>query len=145
MNDKRFNVLLIEDNDADIYLLKKALDMTGLAIQLTVIGDGAKALVFARNEGEYHDAAVPDLTLLDLNLPKNDGVEVLRALKRSDRLAAMPVVIMTSSSSPVDRAKLAQLDVAQYLTKPADFDAFLRIGELIGEMLVKEDERNRNR
>jgi two-component system, chemotaxis family, response regulator Rcp1 len=137
MSGEQFHILLVEDSEADIYLLRKALENTGLNIQLTVIEDGAEALAFARSEGKYKEAVVPDLALLDLNLPKKQGVEVLAGLRGNERFKAVPVLIMTSSASPIERRSMESLGVVRYLTKPADLNAFLQIGTIVSEVLLR--------
>ena len=137
MSAECFNVVLIEDNEADVYLLRKGFEQTGLSIKVTVIEDGAEALAFTRGEGKYQGAPVPDLAVIDLNLPKKGGIEILEAMRRSERLSAVPVVIMTSSASPSDQRLMESFGVAQFLTKPADLDAFLQMGAVVTDLLAK--------
>ncbi len=132
---KTFRILLIDDNDADVYLLRRALQKAGLTIEFTVLTDGAEGLTFARGQGE--DAVRPDLVVLDLNLPKTGGAEVLRAMKGNPVLASVPVVVMSSSASPGEQAVIAELGVAKYLTKPPDLAGFMKIGEMFKEVLLQ--------
>src|SRR5215471_4441512 len=99
MSDRPFRILLVEDNAADTWLLRKALQNAALNFELIQIEDGAEALAFVRGEGEYAGSVTPDLAVVDLNLPKNDGVEVLEALRKSKSFSNVPVVIVTSSTS----------------------------------------------
>ena len=129
-----FRILLIDDNDADVYLLRRALQKAGLAIELTVLKDGAEGLAFARGEDE--SARRPDLVVLDLNLPGSGGAEVLRAMKGNPALALVPVVVMSSSASKAEQAVIAQLGVAKYLTKPPDLAGFMKVGEMFRKVLL---------
>ena len=130
-----FRMLLIDDNEADVYLLRRALQQAGLAIELTVLKDGAEGLAFARSEDE--SSLQPDLVVLDLNLPKSGGADVLRAMKGNPVLASVPVVVMSSSASKAEQAVIADLGVAKYLTKPPDLAGFMKVGEMFREVLLR--------
>ena len=132
---RTFRIVLLEDNDADIYLLRRALKMAGLHIELTVLKDGAEGLAFARRQGEPTSSPLPDLVVLDLNLPKGGGASVLRALRQNAVLARTPVVVMSSSATPSEQAVISELGVARYLTKPPDLAAFMKLGQVFGEVL----------
>lgn len=132
----RPRILLAEDNPADVYLIRHALTTAGLDFELLVFEDGAEALRFVRGEEEYRDSAPPDLVLLDLNLPKRPGTDILAAIRSSRGLARVPVAILTSSSSPMDRAKTEQLQADCYIQKPLDLDDFLKIGAVIRDLLA---------
>jgi len=134
---QRFNILLLEDNPADIYLLRQALKNAGVDVELTVIEDGAEGLAFARRQGKYAGSVIPDLGVLDLNLPKGGGESVLRAMRQSNDLDRVPVVIMSSSSAPSEQANIKDLGVEQFIRKPADLEAFLQIGYVLKEVLLK--------
>jgi two-component system, chemotaxis family, response regulator Rcp1 len=136
MDSKFFHILLVEDNAADVYLFEKALENAQLRFELTVIRDGAEALAFVRREGQYANSAAPDLAVLDLNLPKNGGLQVLRAIRESNDLARMPVAVVSSSASPQDLAKTHSLGVERHFTKPPDLEAFLQIGQIFKDMLL---------
>ena len=103
VNEPRFRILLVEDNAGDVYLLRKALAAAQVAFDWTVLEDGAQALAFVRGERTYAHIPIPDLVLLDLNLPKNGGLQVLTAIRQHPRLAAVPVMVTSSSQSPRDR------------------------------------------
>jgi DNA-binding response OmpR family regulator len=130
--DGKNRLLVIEDNPADVDLLRRALASAQLDCQLTVIDDGAVALALFR---ESAATPVPDLAIVDLNLPKHSGLEIIERMRSNPRFAAVPVVIMSSSSSPNDRSKMEKFQVAQYIVKPADLDEFMRIGWRIRELL----------
>src|SRR5580658_6956725 len=111
MDDELFRILLVEDNGADIYLFQKALESAQLRFELITMCDGALAMAFVRREGNYANTPAPDLAVLDLNLPKNGGLQVLRAIRESQEWAKVPVVIVSSSASPQDFAKTQMLGV----------------------------------
>ena len=102
---RTFHILLVEDNAADIYLFRQALKDAGLNFELTVIENGADGLAFARRQGEYAASSVPDLAVLDLNLPKGGGASVLEAMRQSKDLERVPVFIMTSSAGAARAGK----------------------------------------
>jgi len=120
-------ILLAEDNPGDVTLSKKALEQGKLANNLHVVTDGVEALDFLRQTGEYDDTPRPDLILLDLNMPRKDGQDVLKELKADDDLCRIPVVVLTSSESEEDIARSYELNANAYLTKPVDFDGFIEI------------------
>jgi two-component system response regulator len=132
-----FRILLVEDNPADIYLLRQALAEAALEVELMIIEDGAEALAFARHQGKYAGIPAPDLAILDMNLPKNGGGEVLEAMRLSKDLSEVPVVIMTSSASPSEQMKTTQLGIARYIIKPLNLSDFLQIGHVLREVLTE--------
>ena len=120
-------ILLAEDNPGDVKLTRKALEQGHILNNLHVVGDGVEALEFLRQEGEYSDAPRPDLMLLDLNMPKKDGREVLEEIKHDEALRRIPVVVLTSSSAEEDIVQSYDLHANAYLTKPVSYDGFLDI------------------
>src|SRR6056297_860946 len=120
-------ILLAEDNPGDVMLTKKALEEGKLANNLHVTTDGVDALEFLRQDGEHEDAPRPDLVLLDLNMPRKDGEDVLEEMQADASLRRIPVVVLTSSESEEDIAKSYELNANAYLTKPVDFDGFVEI------------------
>jgi chemotaxis family two-component system response regulator Rcp1 len=118
------HVLLVEDSPGYVRLTQEAFRETDPSIQLHVVSDGVEAMEFLRREGRHRQAPRPDLTLLDLNLPRMDGREVLAHIKRDERLKMIPTVILTSSESEVDIAKSYQLHANCYLSRPLQFDEF---------------------
>ena len=141
MNDQLFRILLVEDNSGDVYLFRLALEIAKLNFELIVIDDGAAALAFVRGEGKYAGRPVPDLAVLDLNLPKHEGAEVLEAIRQSQDLANIPVVITSSSASPHDRTKTEHLGVERYINKPHDLEEFLKIGLTFRDILESSARR----
>ena len=124
-------ILVAEDNPADVYLLREALSQEELQVELVVVSDGEKALEYVQRQGEFRDAAVPDLVVLDLNLPKSDGSDVLRCIREADAYRGVPVVVLTSSDSPRDRKTIEGLGADSFITKPSDLDAFLSLGRTL--------------
>ena len=120
-------ILLVEDNPGDVRLTRRALQEGKVRNHLTVIPDGEEALAFLHRQGQYADAARPDLILLDLNLPKIDGREVLAELKADESLRRIPVVVLTASKAEEDILRSHNLNVNSYVAKPVDLEQFLRL------------------
>lgn len=123
-NGRTKEVLLVEDSAGDVRLMREAFHAANPAIQLHVASDGMEAMAFLMHEGCHIHARQPDLILLDLNLPKMDGREVLAQIKKDDRLKTIPTVILTTSDAEADIAESYQLQANCYLTKPVQLDAF---------------------
>jgi CheY-like chemotaxis protein len=121
------HILLVEDNAADVRLTKEALHEGKVRNELTVARDGAEAMRILRREGEHAGAARPDLVLLDLNLPRKDGREVLAEIKADDELKRIPVVVLTTSSAEVDILNSYSLHANCYITKPVDLEQFVNV------------------
>jgi CheY-like chemotaxis protein len=117
-------VLLVEDSPGDVRLTQEAFRDANMSITLHVASDGVEAMAFLRNEGRYRASPRPDLILLDLNLPRMDGREVLAKVKADDGLKTIPTVILTTSEAEADIVKSYQLQANCYLSKPVQFDAF---------------------
>ncbi|MUV89841.1 response regulator [Halapricum sp. CBA1109] len=126
-------ILLAEDNPGDVKLTEKALERGNVINNLHVVNDGVEALAYLRQEGEYADRPRPDLMLLDLNMPRKSGTEVLEAIGDDEDLRRIPVVVLTSSEAEEDIVKSYDLHANAYLTKPVDFDGFLDIVSRIEE------------
>lgn len=122
---RAIQILLVEDSPSDAAMTIEALRDGRIMNELTVATDGEMAMAMLRRQGNYHDAARPDLIILDLNLPKMDGREVLDIVKNDQDLMAIPVVVLTSSSAESDIVKSYQLHANSYVTKPVGLDAFL--------------------
>jgi chemotaxis family two-component system response regulator Rcp1 len=123
-NGMPIQVLLVEDSPGDVRLTQEAFRDANQSILLHVASDGVEAMAFLRHEGAHLDAPRPDLILLDLNLPKMDGREVLAHIKEDDNLKTIPTVILTTSDAESDVVKSYQLQANCYLTKPVELDAF---------------------
>jgi chemotaxis family two-component system response regulator Rcp1 len=124
-------ILLVEDNPADVRLTREALREGKVRNNLYVAPDGVEALALLRNEGKYADVPRPDLILLDLNLPKKDGREVLEEIKADPALRKIPVVILTSSEAEQDIVRAYDLHANCYVTKPVDLDQFIHVVQSI--------------
>lgn len=124
-------ILLIEDNPGDVRLTQEALKDAKIVNAVTVARDGVDAMAFLRRQGEHADAPTPDLILLDLNLPRRSGFEVLEDLRGSPDLKRIPVVILTSSSAEQDVLSTYDLQANCYITKPVDLEQFLNVIRVI--------------
>ncbi|MEP7153271.1 MAG: response regulator [Nitrospira sp.] len=124
---KPIEILLVEDNPGDVRLTIEALKEAKVINNLTVIKDGVEALAYLRRQGQYAKAARPHLIVLDLNLPKKDGREVLADIKAHDSLKRIPVVVLTTSQAEEDVLKTYNLHANCYITKPVDLDQFVRV------------------
>jgi two-component system, chemotaxis family, response regulator Rcp1 len=134
MSEREFiEILLVEDNPGDVRLTREGLKRAKIATNLNVVGDGEAAMAYLRRVGEYADAPHPDLILLDLNLPKKDGREVLAEVKEDQLLKHIPVVVMTSSEAEQDIVRSYRYHANCYITKPVDLQQFLRVVESIEE------------
>jgi len=120
-------ILLVEDNPGDVRLTREVLKEGRISNTLNVVEDGVEALAFLRHEGEYADAEQQDLVLLDLNLPKKDGREVLAEMKADPALRRIPVIILTTSSAERDILGAYDLHANCYITKPVDLDQFVTV------------------
>jgi chemotaxis family two-component system response regulator Rcp1 len=120
-------ILLVEDSPTDVLLAKEALEYSKIANNLHTVPDGVEALAFLRREGKYQDAPRPGLILLDLNLPKKDGREVLAEIKSDEKLKRIPVVVLTTSKSEADVLKAYGLHANCYIVKPVDFEKFAEV------------------
>ena len=120
-------ILLAEDNPGDVKLTQKALDQGDLLNNLHVVNDGIETMKFLRKEGEYAETPMPDLLLLDLNMPKKDGRQVMQDMDADPQLRRIPVVVLTSSEAEEDIIRSYELSANAYLTKPVDFDGFVEI------------------
>ena len=136
MKDGSFQILLFEDNAADVFLVRMALDEAGLPFHLEVCSDGEAALRLVGHI-EAGEASRPDALLLDMNLPKYGGREILECMREGAIGSSILVIILTSSDSPRDRERAAALGVEHYFQKPADLAEFMRIGEVIRAVLLQ--------
>ncbi len=130
---KSIEILLVEDNPGDADLAREALENSKVRNNLHVVGDGEAAMAFLRRHGKYAAAPRPDLVLLDLNLPKKDGREVLAEVKADDVLKRIPVVILTTSKAEEDILKTYNLHANCYITKPIDLNQFIKVVQSIEE------------
>ena len=130
------DVLLVEDDPGDVLMTREAFEDHKVANTLHVVGDGVAALQFLRRQGPYAQAPTPDLILLDLNLPRMDGREVLGAIKGDEALRRIPVVVLTTSEAEEDVLRSYDLHANAYVTKPVDFDRFIDVVRRIDDFFV---------
>lgn len=130
------DVLLVDDDPGDTLMIREAFEHNKVRNALECVADGVQAMQYLRREGEYADASRPDLILLDLNLPRKDGREVLAEIKSDPVLATIPVVVLTTSHAEEDVLKSYQLHANAYVTKPVDFERFIEVVRQIDEFFV---------
>jgi CheY-like chemotaxis protein len=124
---KPIEILLVEDNPGDVLLTKEALKEGKVRNNLSVVGDGVEALKYLRKEGQYAEAEPPDIILLDLNMPRMDGRELLSLIKSDDMLQRIPVVVLTTSSAEEDILQTYDLHANCYISKPVDLTQFIKV------------------
>jgi len=134
-------VLVIEDNISDVFLLERALNKQDLGVELLHLADGDQALAFLRRAAASSDMPIPSLILMDLNLPKHNGEEILREIRGVRHLSGIPVCAWSSSQSQQDQTVLMELGVARFVTKPLGLDQFMEIGKIIKELLADRADR----
>jgi chemotaxis family two-component system response regulator Rcp1 len=127
MVDSLFRILLVEDNPGDVRLIREGLEQGSVRCALSVVGDGVEAMAFLHQRGKYARAPRPNLILLDLNLPRKDGREVLSEIKGHETLRRVPVVVLTSSEADEDITEVYGLSANCYLTKPVSLDRFMDV------------------
>ncbi|MGN6196900.1 MAG: response regulator [Ginsengibacter sp.] len=124
-------ILLIEDNEGDILLTKEAFIEIGLSIEIKILNDGQQAIKYLRKEAEFKNAETPDIILLDLNIPKVNGLQVLQTIKNDQLLKVIPVVILSTSNSEKDRSLAYRNHANCYFTKPVNFSDFINLIHMI--------------
>ena len=129
-------IVVIEDNGSDVFLLKRALNKQDVRFELVHLLNGGEALAFIRRHGAYADAAIPNLILVDLNLSKYTGEDILREIRSARHLSGVPVCVWSSSRSRRDEALLNDLGVSRFITKPSGLDQFMQIGKIIKDLLA---------
>jgi CheY-like chemotaxis protein len=132
-NGRPAEILLVEDNDDDVELTRQGFRRAKLLVNLHRVEDGEKCLAFLRKQGEYQNAPTPDLILLDLNMPKMSGREVLAEMIKDDHLKGLPVVILTTSEQEQEILKMYNMRCSSYIVKPVDFEQFLKVVRGISE------------
>lgn len=129
-------ILVIEDNDSDVFLLDRALKKQDFPFELVHLLNGCEALAFIRRQGAYTDVPIPNLILLDLNLSKYTGEDILREIRVAGHLAGIPVCVWSSSRSRRDESLLKNLGVSQFIPKPSGLNEFMEIGKIIKDLLA---------
>jgi two-component system, chemotaxis family, response regulator Rcp1 len=132
---RQVHVLIAEDNPADVLLVREALGAHNIPHELQIVTNGEEAMDFVTRMGKPGEAPCPDILLLDLNLPRIDGQEVLREFRLHPGCATTPVIVLSSSDRPADRETVSALGVARYFRKPTRFDAFMKLGAIVKEAL----------
>ena len=129
-------ILVIEDNASDVFLLDRALNRQDFRFELVHLLNGGEALAFIRRQGAFANAAIPDLILVDLNLSRYTGEDILREIRSATHLGGVPVCVWSSSGSRRDEALLKDLGVTQFITKPSGLDQFMEIGKILKDLLT---------
>ena len=129
-------VLLVEDDPGDVLLIEEAFEFNKVRNNLNIVSDGVEALEYLRQEGPHAGAERPGLILLDLNLPRKDGRQVLAEVKEDSELRSIPVVVLTTSKAEEDVLRSYDLHANAYVTKPVDFDRFIEVVRQIDEFFV---------
>jgi len=136
MDKRGYRILLVEDAEPDVLLVREALERSGLTFELEVLDDGEKAVEFIDSMAADRTVNPPDVMLLDLNLPKWSGGDILARVRKSPVCGGVPVVILTSSDSPRDKSQAAELQATHYFRKPSRLDEFMKLGPLIRDLLT---------
>jgi DNA-binding response OmpR family regulator len=134
-------ILVIEDNRSDVFLLDRALKQQDFRFELIHLLNGSEALPFLRREGVHANAAIPDLIVLDLNLAKYTGEDILREIRSASHLSKVPVCVWSSSRSPRDEALVKNLGISRFITKPCGLDQFMEIGRILKDLLTIAESR----
>jgi CheY-like chemotaxis protein len=133
-------VLLVEDNPTDVFVIREAIARSGLKLNLRIASNGEEALRYLRDLARAEKPACPALVLLDLNLPKVGGIEVLQHLRNSSLCSRMPVIVVTSSTAEADRAAVRRLGAEAYFQKPTSLAAYMELAEVIKRVLRSAEE-----
>ncbi len=136
MNSEEIKILFVEDNEGDIVLTLEALKEAKVSNKINIVKNGEEALQYLRKEGRYKDAETPGLILLDINLPKINGREVLAEIKKDKVLMVIPVIILTTSESEKDIMESYQHHANCYITKPVDFKKFIEVIQMIKDFWI---------
>ena len=128
-------ILLAEDNPGDVFLVRRAMEKNGLDVQLVVVEDGQSALRYIDSVDADPSVAPPSLALLDLNLPRANGNRILTRIRQSPRFKSIPIIIVTSSDSPMDRDAAAKLGATGYFQKPGDLAGFMQLGQVVRDAI----------
>jgi CheY-like chemotaxis protein len=136
MNADLISVLLVEDDPGDVLLIREAFADHKVGNVLSTVSDGVEAMKFVRGEGEYAELERPDLVLLDLNLPRKSGAEVLAEIKGDPQLSTIPVIVLTTSEAEEDVLRSYEMHANAYITKPVDFERFKQIVHQIDNFFI---------
>lgn len=142
-SNRNVTVLLVEDNRFDVLLFEEAIELHQLPINLKIASDGERACELLEQAAKDPEAPLPRILVLDLNLPRRSGREVLERTRAIEALQTLPVLVVTSSDLSAEREELAKLGVKRYFTKPTSYDEFLKVGEVLKQMLAESDGSSR--
>jgi len=135
----QLSLLLVEDSPADVFLVKEAMKEEGLRVRMEVADNGESAIaILDRVDAGSSTNAVPNLLLLDVNIPRSNGTEVLERLRRSPRCGTVPVVMISSSDSPADRKRAFDLGATDFFSKPSSLTEFMKLGKLVRRLLEEQ-------
>lgn len=137
MSGPCFNIILVEDAEPDVLLVREALEQSGLVFELKVFDDGEQGVEFVETMDRDESLVRPHLFLLDLNLPKKTGMQILERVRQSPRCGQIPVVILTSSDSQRDKSQAADVNATGYFRKPSRLDEFMKLGPYVRELLTR--------
>lgn len=137
MDTNPIEILLVEDNEGDVWLVEEVFEYARIRNIIHVAEDGEEAMEFLNKEKKFDNAPTPDLILLDLNLPGKDGREVLEEIKKDNKLKSIPVVVLTTSKAEEDIIKSYDLHANSYITKPVDFDQFIKVVKSIEDFWLE--------
>jgi len=137
MSGPRFQIVLVEDAEPDVFLVREALEQSGLEFDLQVLGDGEQGVDLINTMDRDATLACPDLFLLDLNLPRKTGDQILERVRQSPTCGRVPVVILSSSESDKDKAQAARLKATGYFLKPSRLDEFMKLGPYVRDLLIR--------
>jgi CheY-like chemotaxis protein len=137
MFGKLVEILLVEDNEGDVGLIEEVLEEINIRSNLHVATDGEEAILYLHGEGKFSGSPSPDIVLLDLNLPKKDGREVLEEIREDNRLKKIPVVVLTTSQAEKDIMRAYELHANAYVNKPLDFDQFINVVKSIANFWLE--------
>jgi len=138
MNATRYQIVLVEDAEPDVLLVREALEQCGLEFDLQVFDDGEQGVEFVDTMDRESTSARPDLFLLDLNLPKKTGGQILERVRHSHTCGQVPVVILTSSDSHKDKAEATKLNATGYFRKPSRLDEYMKLGPYVRDLLTRD-------
>jgi two-component system, chemotaxis family, response regulator Rcp1 len=131
-------IAVVEDNPTDMYILQKVLEKAQVHFVIDYLEDGEEAILFLLRQGKYQQAPLPDLIILDLNMPRVSGAEVMTRIREDPIIQTIPVMVLTTSDTPEDKRKMAKLGVVRYLTKSSNLADYYTIGETIKEFLTSQ-------
>ena len=134
---KPIEILIVEDNEGDVGLIEEVFEEAKIKNNIHVAEDGEEAMLYLRGKGKFLGSPRPDIIILDLNLPKKDGREVLREFKEDENLHNIPVIVLTTSNAEKDILRAYDLHANAYITKPLDFDQFIKVVESIGNFWLE--------